>query len=66
MAGVELVGAFADTLALERMKSAMPADVKKHWECQVQDRKIMGDRGCVCYLCRTIMELEKRIESWSE
>ena len=61
MAGVERVGVFADTLALERMKSAMPADVKTHWEGQVQERRevnVFGD--CVCYLCRTIMKLEER------
>lgn len=65
MAGVELVGAFADTLALERMKSAMPADARDHCDRAKERRETNRFGDCVCYLCLTVMELEKRIESWS-
>ena len=65
MAGVERVGVFADTLALERVQSAMPADARDHWDRAKERREINGFGDCVCYLCLTMMELEKRIESWS-
>lgn len=65
MAAVELVGAFADTLALERMKSAMPAEAKTHLDRAKERREVNGFGDCVCYLCLTVMELEERIESWS-
>ena len=65
MAGVERVGVFTDTLALERVTSAMPADARDHWERAKERREINGFGDCICYLCLTLMELEKRIESWS-
>ena len=65
MAGVERVGVFADTLALERMKSAMPADARDHWDRAKERREVNVFGDCVCYLCLTVMELEKRIDSWS-
>ena len=50
MAGVERVGVFADTLALERMKSAMPADARDHWDRAKERREVNVFGDCVCYL----------------